>query len=253
MINQRDRLGTEPGIGPVDDVAPSSPESSALSPVVYQEPTPVPAASEHAQSDLPSVQLAREIDIDPRRLPTELKLRPVISSLTPPPSDPIGEEPVFELRPGQRSDSGWPPPETVVTTSQRPGPLSAPRSARAQFALAVSLGALLLLVLARAAMHRFQAATATSTHVVAAPLVSAPVLAPARSTVRVLRPTPRPVAPALAAPLTVTTAPPRIATPQATHVAIAPHLAPARAAPVALPSSAVEAAPSAAKPKRAIY
>lgn len=254
MNNQRDRLGTDPGIGPVELGDPTDPVPTTRS-AIYCEPTPVPPPSEHQTLEVLTVKLAEEIDVDPRKLPTELRLRPISSLLGPPPSE-LGEEPVFELRPGQRSDSGWPPPETVVTTSQRPGPLDSSRRLRGPIALAAVLIALLMLVLGRAATHRSQA---LPTPVKAAAAVVAPVRAvaapkPLRAPVAVAPPHASASAPAPASSAPAPAPAPAAQAAGVPHALSAPHhsSAPAKVVPELAPPQA-DSASSAAKPKRAIY
>ncbi len=243
MNNQRDRLGTDPGIGP----ELGDPEAPAARPAVYLEPTPVPAPAELRAPALPSVQLADEID--PRKQPTELRLRPVISSSLTPPPDELGEEPVFELR-GQRSDSGWPPPETVVTTSQRPLPLEPKRRFRGPLALVAVLAALLLLVLGRALMSHEPAVA--EPRAAAAPVAAPPVVAatPPRSAALSVAKT--------AAASVAISAPPAPA-PAPSPALAAVHHAPLPSKPAVEPAgsaraqSEAEPAASETKPKRAIY
>ena len=174
VTDQRNRLTTDPGLGPIEHEhrstlrsieAAERVEELVESPgaPVYCEPKPLHAASEHKTLELETVKLSK--DIDPRRLPTELKLRrPVLHVM--PASDPNWPAPAPQF------DSGWPPPETVVTTSQPPA--AARRRTFIPLVLLVLLGATLLLVLGANARRRAlsaetaQAAQA-ATRVAAAP------------------------------------------------------------------------------------
>ena len=264
MTDPRDRLSTDPGIGPVD----LGDKSATLRPLeiveeevyespdvsVYCEPKPLVAASEHRTLEIATVKLAQ--DIDPRRLPTEVRgLRT--------PSAP-------------RVDSGWPQADLVLTSSQRPA--APPRRWRGPVALFALLGALLLLVVARGASQRKAAQVdALSAARRAQPTPAAPV-ALARVAPSLVAPTPvaltaPPVAltappVALTAPSAVLTPAPSAASSSASGVSAARsvHVAPAKpthtpvvAHAVVKPSSASlangpavsESTP--AKPKRAIY
>ena len=134
MTDPRDRVITDPGIGPVDPNSCSTlrsmvaadevlVDSSAGGPVYY-EPTLLQAATNHKTLEIETVKLSREID--PRKLPTELSL-PRPAALAP-------------------NDSGEPQAEVAVTSA----PLSVPpRRWRVPALLLTLLGAILLLVLAR--------------------------------------------------------------------------------------------------------
>jgi hypothetical protein len=141
VTDKREKISTDPGLGPLDPPGPSTLRSieaaedlSSVSPnaPVYYEPTPLIAVSDHKTLELETVKLAE--NIDPRKLATEMRLGRVPSSLVPP------------------SDSGW-PPETALSTSQPPDGLGH-RRWRAPLLLCALLGALMILVLARAAARR---------------------------------------------------------------------------------------------------
>ena len=101
---------------------------------VYYEPQPLPATSDHKTIEVETIKLAD--DIDPRKLPTELRLARPPSVAAP--------------------DSGWPQTDVVVVSSQ---PQQAPRRRwRAPLALLILFGALVVLVLARGAAQRAHAA-----------------------------------------------------------------------------------------------
>jgi hypothetical protein len=226
-------LTTDPGIGPVDlgDTSATLHALEAAEEVepdaVYLQPQALVAASLHKTLELQTVKLSD--DIDPRKLATQLSMQrgPAV--------------PPF--------DSGWPPADVVLTSSQRP---SAPsRRWRVPALLLTLLGALLLLVLARAAWRPAGAGNATASAV--RPAVGAS-LAPAIAA----------KSPAGREPV-ATAANPAGASVQASSIA-PPSLTPERAAlpahhehgavkPSSLPaaSSPALAASSSAKPKRAIY
>jgi hypothetical protein len=168
VTDQRNRITTDPGLGPVGIEHPTTLRSmAAAAPVtenedhcapVYYEPKPLNAACDHKTLELETVKLSK--DIDPRKLPTEVKLRrPVLHVL--PASDPNWPAPVAppELPWPPLFDSGWPPPETVLTTSQPP---QAPRrrSLIPLVLLALLGGTVLLLVGANA--RRRSAVTASA-------------------------------------------------------------------------------------------
>ncbi|MEP7049725.1 MAG: hypothetical protein ABJB12_05200, partial [Pseudomonadota bacterium] len=107
MTDKRERIITDPGLGPQDPHRPSTlrslegPEAAAeLNPnaPVYYEPTPLVAISNHKTLEVQTVKLSDEID--PRKLQTELRLDRVPSYVPP-------------------SDSFW-PPETALASSQPP-------------------------------------------------------------------------------------------------------------------------------------
>ncbi len=233
MTDKRERIITDPGLGPLDPPGPSTlrsleaaEEAAALSPnaPVYYEPSPLVAISDHKTLEVQTIKLSD--DIDPRKLQTELRLDRMPSFVPP-------------------SDSFW-PPETALSSSQPPsGPV---RRWRTPVVLISLLCALLLLVAARAASRRSAAAAARESGIVQTvsgagltPVVasSLPVaVAPAASVVA-----------APAAEITpVVNAEPAPAVVHVTHVAPAAH--------VGKPTSQLSAplaAPSANKPKRAIY
>ncbi len=241
MTDKRERIITDPGLGPLDPPGPSTLRSleaaeaaAALSPnaPVYYEPSPLVAVSDHKTLEVQTVKLSD--DIDPRKLQTELRLDRVPSFVPP-------------------SDSFW-PPETALSSSQPPsGPA---RRWRTPVVLISLLCALLLLVGARAATRRSAAVAARESGIVqtvsgagltpvvasARPVAVAPVAAPAV-----------PVASAVAAPAAeIATAVASEPAPAAVHVT---HVAPAAQHVVkpTPPLSAPLAAPGANKPKRAIY
>jgi len=169
VTDQRNRVTTDPGLGPVEPEHHSTLRSIvAADPIaedlvldeygpgapVYFGPKPLHAVSEHKTLELETVKLAK--DIDPRKLPTELKLRRPVLHVLPasdpnwpapsPPQDAGWQQPNFDVGwPPPQFDSGWPPPETVLTTSQPPS--AARRRSFIPLVLLVLLGASLLLVL----------------------------------------------------------------------------------------------------------
>ena len=139
MTDQRDRVTTDPGIGPVDldntttlrSIAAAAavevePDGSAL----YYEPKPLVAYSDHKTLEIATVKLSA--GIDPRKLPTELSLPRVQASA--------------------QYDSGWPQAAIALTSSQPPQP--ARRAWRMPVALLALLSALLIFALARSAARR---------------------------------------------------------------------------------------------------
>ena len=159
MTDQRNRLTTDPGLGPIESEHPSTLRSiAAARPIapddefgapVYYEPKPLHAVSDHKTLELETVKLSE--DIDPRKLPTELKLRRPVLHVVP------GSDPNWQA-PAPAFDSGWPPPETVVTTSQRP--LPARRRSYIPLVAFVLCCVTLLLVLGANARRRSTAAVA---------------------------------------------------------------------------------------------
>ena len=171
MTDQRNRVTTDPGLGPVEIEHPSTLRSiAAADPVetdsagapVYYEPKLLNAVSDHKTLELETVKLAR--DIDPRKLPTELTLRRPVLHVVPAsetswaaPASPYDASwpgpQQFESGwpPPPQFDSSWPPPETVLTTSQPP---QAPRRSLLPLLFVALLGAGLLLVLGARAMRR---------------------------------------------------------------------------------------------------
>ena len=186
MTDQRNRVTTDPGLGPVEPEHRSTlrsmvaadriePEDEHPGAPVYYEPKPLNAVSDHKTLELETVKLSK--DIDPRKLPTQLKLRrPVLHVV--PASDPNWPAPSPLLPPQFDSgwpppefDSGWPPPETVLTTSQPP--LAARRRSFVPLVLLGLLSATLLLLLGATARRRSaassQAARAATPTIAAAP------------------------------------------------------------------------------------
>lgn len=286
MTDQRNRVTTDPGLGPIEREHASTLRSMrAAEPIpdeeipgtsVYFEPKPLHAVSDHKTLELETVKLAQ--DIDPRKLPTELKLRrPVLHVL--PASDPNWPAPLSPTG-VQQHDSNWPPPETTLTTSQFP--VVARRRSFVPLVLLVLFVASLLLVLGARARRRSGLAVSVAP---AAPPVAAAVV-PSIARVEPLpsasspSTTNAPASEATAATATAATAPADSAEVPA-QVASAPTLEPAEPAPGATPARIVEAphhapskplptananlnanadagspalnAPSTAKPKRAIY
>ncbi len=231
MTDQRDRVTTDPGLGPIDpdnsatlrsieNAVEVEPDGASY----YFEAKPLVPVSDHRTLEMQTVKLSDEID--PRKLPTELSLP---RSPTPP-----------------RYDSGWPQAEVVLTSTQRPAPL---RRWRVPAVLLTLLGGLLLLVLGRAIAQR---ASNPSGIAVAPQTVAAPQLAPVQ-----------PIA-VLAAPAASVSAVPSAApvlsaaAPNAVHAAPAPpavtklsHASP-KATLQASASTPLNASVS-TKPKRAIY
>jgi hypothetical protein len=199
---------------PPDEQSPRHP--------VYCEPQPLVAVSDHKTIEVETVKLAD--DIDPRKLPTELRLaRP---NAVPP-------------------DSGGPQTDVVVVSSQPP--LAPGRNWRAPAVLLLLLGALVLLVLARAAAQRSrgaaQAASAVTPLQASTPRPSAIVVEPPSPTWAVAAPS---AAPPSAAPERET----RVNPAQGNKNSKSPlrNIEPGPGA-----SSRTLALPSASKPKRAIY
>jgi hypothetical protein len=270
VTDQRNRVTTDPGLGPVEVEHQSTLRSIvAAEPVaededpsarVYYEPKPLHAVSDHKTLELETVKLAK--DIDPRKLPTELKLRrPVLHVM--PASDPNWPAPAVPEAGWTPPlfDSGWPPPETVLTTSQPP--LAARRRSFVPLVLLALLGAAVLLVLGATARRR---TAASANAALRAPAVTLPVAA-ASKPIEAL-PTPLPsvassesavvsadlppagsassaVASATAAEPSASAAPARLAEPPR-HTSFRP-LPPSNA------NSRTLSAPPTAKPKRAIY
>jgi hypothetical protein len=170
VTDQRNRVTTDPGLGPVGLEHPTTLRSiAAAEPIaededtgapVYYEPKPLNAVSDHKTLELETVKLSK--DIDPRKLPTELKLRrPVLHVM--PASDPNWPAPDAPAETGWNPplfDSGWPPPETVLTTSQPP--LAAKRRSFIPLVLLAMLGAAVLLVLGATARRRSAASASTA-------------------------------------------------------------------------------------------
>jgi hypothetical protein len=209
--------------------------SSSPNAPVYCEPSPLVAVSNHKTLELETVKLAE--NIDPRKLATEMRLGRVAPSLVPP------------------SDSGW-PAETALTSSTPPdGP--GRRRRLAPLVLCALLGALLVLVLARAAAHRSTAAVgAPITTTTALPLpVNVEALAPPLP-IDVEAPAPlRTVNAEVPAPPVASAVAPESAPPtpsESTHAAsnAPPHSAKHNPQPAAREPLV---APSPSKPKRAIY
>jgi len=279
---------TDPGLGPVEREHASTLRSmTAADPIpddeipgapVYFEPKPLHAVSDHKTLELETVKLAK--DIDPRKLPTELKLRrPVLHVL--PASDPNWPAPAPPPDAGAVSplfDSNWPPPETVLTTSTPP--LATRRRSFVPLVLLVVLAACVVLVFgARRARHRSVAPTAAVQAMQPAP-AAALVAAAAPSNVEA-SPSALPTSePAEAEPATAAapegsaesaeieeTAPSAgLATAAAASASVepapnavparfaeAPHRAPIKSTSPANASSPALSAPTTAKPKRAIY
>lgn len=188
MTDPRDRVITDPGIGPVNLEASTLRSIAAAEPVpsdpgepplrsapsalqrapsagsdgsaeevepdgasLYYEPKPLASVSNHKTLEIATVKLAD--DIDPRRLPTEISL----------PRTPRTPE----------YDSAWPQAEVVLTTSQRP---LAPTRWRLPALLLTVLASLLVLLfvrgMARRASERASAATPIAATPPAPPLVS---------------------------------------------------------------------------------
>jgi len=249
VTDQRDRVTTDPGIGPVLDNSAHAGAIAATEVVepdgasLYYEPKPLIAPSDHKTLEIATVKLSDTID--PRKLPTQLSLQ-----RSPPP-------PPF--------DSGWPQAALAVASSQPP-PAPRPRGRTPLVVLAL-LSALLVLALGRvAARHVAGASDGPRAAAVQPPAVPPAVLVP-RAEVR----TPSSESLAAAqrsaqaspsasvAPL-VPSAPSAVPSPAAAVGAAAEHTAnqqPGSALFATSPASSarggVTSAPSAAKPKRAIY
>jgi hypothetical protein len=245
VTDKRERISTDPGLGPLDPPGPSTLRSiaaaddlSSISPPlpVYYEPSPLVAVSNHKTLELETVKVSE--NIDPRKLATQLRLGRVPSSLVPP------------------SDSGW-PPETALSSSQPPDGLG--RRWRTPAALLALLGALLVLVVARAAAVRrsaglgvAQLAGSAQPVVVAeaSMAVSAPALAIAAATPLVV------AAPASVAPEPVSAAAAASSPSAAPHGKHTSGSSSSQHAVKPAPQTTAReplAAPSSSKPKRAIY
>jgi len=280
VTDQRNRVTTDPGLGPIErehastlrsiTAAEPIPEDEIPGSPVYYEPKPLHAVSEHKTLELETVKLAK--DIDPRKLPTELKLRrPVLHiqpasdpNWPPPSSDPHAgwpQQPDIGWPP--QHDSGWPPPETVLTTSQPP--LAARRRSFVPLILLVLLSASLLVVLGARALPRLLVPAGAAQ--AAQPAALAVTLAPQKIEPA---PTPPPLAAAEAAPVASAAAPPEDPSAEpVTSATTAASAMPAEASPSAMPARSAEAShhtpfrpvanspalsvPPSAKPKRAIY
>ena len=182
MTDQRNRVTTDPGLGPIErehastlrsmTAADPIPEDEIPGSPVYFEPKPLHAVSEHKTLELETVKLAQ--DIDPRKLPTELKLRrPVLHVL--PASDPNWPAPSPQsdaVWPSPQYDSNWPPPETVVTTSQPS--LAARRRSYLPLLLFVLVGTALLLLLGVRAFRRSSVQAVAAHAALPAPPPAAP-------------------------------------------------------------------------------
>jgi hypothetical protein len=262
MSDKRDRVTTEPGLGPTAPPGPSTlrsldgvdPGGEGRNALVYCEPAPLVAVSDHKTLELETVRLAR--DIDPRTAATQLRLA----------------KPRLVIVPV--SDSGW-PPEIALTSSQPP--MGPGRRWRTPLVLLALLGALLLLVIARAATRRSvsvptaQAEAISDAQVVAAskspstarPFNSAPAsTAPLPASGEPIPLTATPIAPssvalASSAPAAASQAPapPSAASAVAASAPETAHAPPLPAYVVKFnsPPSLLVAAPSCSKPKRAIY
>jgi hypothetical protein len=211
---------------------------------VYYEPQPLIAVSDHKTIEVETVKLA--VDIDPRKLPTELRL-------VRPPSVP--------------PDSGWPQTDVVVVSSQPP--LAARRRWRASallFVPLVPLGALLMVALARGAVQRSHAASpAPSVEMQSRqPPRTAPASEAAEPVPATAITAPNPIPTIAASDLPQDVAPPAsalvpLAPARSAKIhASAPHIAAkpishAKTSPTLGASSPVLAQPSPPKPKRAIY
>ena len=243
MTDQRDRVITDPGIGPVEFDNPSTLRSMAvadevlvadsLGGPVYYEPKQLNAISDHKTIEIETVKLSQ--DIDPRKLPTEL-------SIQRPPLVP-------------QFDSGWPPADLVLTSSQRP--MAPRRRWRVPVVLFALLGALLLLVLARSMAWRAGVDGAAANGavpmttvlpakpappvLVIGPSSSSAALLPAASTVPVLSAAPSPSATQIASD------PSAASSSRHGSVTVGPQPS-AHISTLSTPSAA-----PVAKPKRAIY
>ncbi|MEO8904432.1 MAG: hypothetical protein ABI488_18825 [Polyangiaceae bacterium] len=254
MIDKRERIITDPGLGPVDPPGPSTLRSlkaeaaAALSPndPVYYEPSPLVAISNHKTLEVETVRLSH--DIDPRKLRTELRLDRVPSVVPP-------------------SDSLWPPETALASSQPPPGP---GRRWRTPAVLLSLLCALFVLVGARAVARHSAAVAARESGIVQtvsgaglAPLVASalPVarVSPTASAVSATASAVSPTASAVSAPSAVPAAP---VVSEPAPVSTAPQVHAAVAHAPAAPQSAIKpahllsaelAASSASKPKRAIY
>jgi hypothetical protein len=233
VTDKRERVSTDPGLGPLEPPGPSTLRSieaaedlSSVSPnaPVYYEPSPLVAVSDHKTLEVETVKLAE--NIDPRKLATEMRLGRV-PSLVPP------------------SDSGW-PPQTALSSSTPPDRPS--RRRRAPLVLCALLGVLFVLVLARVAARRPASVVGTSSPTAA---VAAPAAPPQLASAEV----PAAPTPAVADTAVTAAAPEASAEPAHTETKRATSNARQRSAKANSQSAAREplAAPSSSKPKRAIY
>ncbi|HKO51006.1 MAG TPA: hypothetical protein VJV79_25030 [Polyangiaceae bacterium] len=278
MTDQRNRVTTDPGLGPIEpehhstlrSIVAADPVIEELVPEaasVYFGPKPLHAVSEHKTLELETVKLAK--DIDPRKLPTELKLRRPVLHVLPasdpnwpapaPPQEMGWQQPQFDVGwPPPQFDSGWPPPETVLTTSQPPA--SRRRRSYIPLVMLFLLGASLLVVLGATARRRSARAGAAAQRAQTAglPVVASPKLAgapprtpPELANGESVLANAAPAGSAADAVAPATSADP-MASATSTPLADAPHHTLKPPSPSQANSRALSA-PVTTKPKRAIY
>jgi len=282
VTDQRNRVTTDPGLGPIEVEHPSTLRSIAaaepvaaepielevveleaidlepidLEPIetdglgasVYYKPKPLNAVSDHKTLELETVKLAQ--DIDPRKLPTELTLRrPVLHVVPSEPSWGAPPSPEYDWSPPPY-DSGWPPPETVLTTSQPP---QAARRSLAPLLLLTVLAVVLLFVLGAKILRRSAAPPVAAERAASMPLTASvsaknlPVLPSAAKAISAAPPVGASLPPSPASSNGAAVVAAALPSSAARH--------PASARPLSLPitHSRVLSAPPTTKPKRAIY
>jgi hypothetical protein len=216
---------------------PESFEQEGFERPVYYEPQPLVAVSNHKTLEIETIKLAQ--DIDPRRLPTELRLRPV----SPAPLD-----------------SDWPQPDVVVVSSQPPSAGRRRWRAPAALLLLVAAVVMLALVLARAAAQHWHAspqAASAGAPTEARAALGAPRVPSPSSAATMPQPSAEAATPPAATEPSPSATPPDVALaspagpPGVARGAAKPNLR--RSSPTPNASSRALAAPSVSKPKRAIY
>ena len=228
FFNQRADMNGPSTLRSVEAAAEVTVETELPVGPVYVEPKPLVALSDHKTIEVETVKLAD--DIDPRKLPTELRLaRP--PSIIPP-------------------DSGWPHMDVGLVSSQPPLPLR--RRFRGPLALCALLCALTLLLLARSSAQRARAAADAATP--SAPSASQVAAPPSETPSSAVTTTPVPSASTEPSPVEVApSAPPSTAR---SELRAEKHAAPGHSALKSNTATAPNASsptPSVSKPKRAIY
>jgi len=277
VTDQRNRVTTDPGLGPIEvehpstlrSIAAAEPiaaepielevveleaielepiETDALGASVYYKPKPLNAVSDHKTLELETVKLAE--DIDPRKLPTELTLRrPVLHVVPSEPSWGAPPSAEYDWSPPQY-DSGWPPPETVLTTSQPP---QAARRSLVPLLSLTLLAVVLLFVLGAKILRRSAAPAVAAERAVAMTLTA--VAPPKKLAVLPSAAKAIGAAPSLSASLPPSPAASNGAAAVAAALpsSAARHQASSRPLPLPYAHSRVRSAPPTTKPKRAIY
>ncbi|HTA92061.1 MAG TPA: hypothetical protein VK745_20920 [Polyangiaceae bacterium] len=231
FFNQRADADTPSTLRSIEVAAEIAPDTEVQLAPVYYEPQPLVSTSDHKTIEIETIKLAD--DIDPRKLPTELRLaRPVAAA---PP------------------DSGWPQTDVVVVSSQPP--LAPRRRWRAPLALLVLLGALALLLILRSVARRSPSTapaevSAAPSYVAPAGPTSANAVVPAPSTSAVDTALP---ASAPDAPTSAELAPAPLAPKEQRHINPRNGARPSNVDPAPGAGNGTLATPSSDKPKRAIY